>query len=351
MGATVTTGRRVGAFVSPAGKTIYVLFEETYEKNCSPHTPHWCCIGIGGLNDVIRRFFAYGSSCEGGMLQNRSGHMTPEGYIRSWFKELEAPFEMRDFEVALRVGKGLYATIGADKVDKVAEVLTAIGRVDILTALLAGETFKLRFQKDSDVVLALYGLNSNGKSMLSSWLAVSSCYVPTPCMDRNARLGYFPKAAPTGTVISPDPVVYRVGNEDCFVLQPDGSLRPAGWAYSLVGDFIENFWKDEMSAPNSFGRRIKAFRDAVSNAPRLAPEDLSVTVDTTVPLEHAYQVRTIAEFQRNFPEAGPGAVFDFQPTSENFYRVQQLPDVCVRWGIKGGVPIPAPQPATQVSLF
>jgi hypothetical protein len=351
MGATVTTGRRVGAFVTPAGKTVYVLAEETYEKNCTPHTPHWCCIGIGGLNDVIRRFFAYGSSCEGGMLQNRSGHMTPEGYIRSWFKELEAPFEMSDFQVALRVGTGLYAAITKEKIDKVSEVLTAIGRVDILTSLLAGETFTLSFQKDADVVLALYGLNGSEKSLLSPWLAVQSHHLPRPEMDRNARLGYFPKAAAANTAISPDPVVYRVGEDDCFVLGPDGSLRPAGWAYSLVGHFIESLWEEEMSVPNSFGRRIKAFRDKVTNAPRLSPEALTVTIDTTVPLEHAYQSRAIAEFWKNFPEAGPGAVIDFQPTSENFYRIQQLPDVCVRWNIKGGAPTPPAQPATQVSLF
>jgi hypothetical protein len=350
MGATVTTGRRVGAFVSPAGKTTYVLFDETYEKNCFPHTPDWCCIGIGGLNDVIRRIFAYGSSCEGGMLQNRSGHITPEGYIRSWFEELEAPCEMRDFQVALKVGTGLYATIQSDKMDKVSEVLTAIGRADILTSLLAGGTFKLSFQKDAAVVLALYGLSGREKPLLSPWRIVQSCHLPGPEMGRNAQLGYSRKPVASDTATSPDPVVYRVGDEDCFVLQPDGSLRPAGWAYSLVGDFIRSLWEEEMRVPRSFDRRIKAFRGKVKNAPRLSPEALTVAIDTTVALEHAYQSRVIAEFQRDFPETVTGAVFDFQPTAENLYRVQQLPDACVRWELKGGPTRPA-LPAMQVSMF
>ena len=333
MGATVTTGRRVGAFTAPAGNIIYVLFEKTYEKNCSPHTPHWCCIGLGGILDVIRRIFAYGSSCEGGMLQNRSGSITPEGYIRSWFKKLEAPFEMRDFEVALKVGTGFYATVPNEKIDKVSEVLTAIGRVDILTSLLAGETFTVSFQKDAAVVLALYGLNGGEKSLLYPWLAVQSYHTPTLEMDRNARLGYFPKAAAADTAPSPDPVVYRVGGEDCFVLQPDGSLRPAGWAYNLVGQFIEGLWEEEIRSPRTFARRIKAFRDTVENARRLSPDALTVTVDTTVALEHAYQGRIIAEFQRDFLEGVTDAVFDFQPNTENFYRSQELPDVCVRWQV------------------
>jgi hypothetical protein len=350
MGATVTTGRRVGAFVSPAGQTVYVLFEETYEKNVFPHTPHWSCVGIGDIKDVIRRIFAYASSCEGGMLQNRSGHMTPEGYLRSWFEELEAPREMRDFQGHLKAGTGLYASVPNGEMDKVSEVLTAIGRVDILASLLAGETFTVSFQKDAAVVLALYGLNGGEKPLLSPWRIVQSCHMPHTEMDRDARLGYYRKPAASDMSTSPDPVVYRVGNEDCFVLRPDGSLQPAGWAYSLVGEFVENLWEEEMRVPRSYGRRIKAFRDKVKNAPRLSPDGLTVTIDTTIALKHDYESRAIAEFQRNFPESVTGPVFEFQPTTENFYRIQQLPDVCVQWEMKGGQTLPA-LPSMQVGLF
>ncbi|MDT8068182.1 MAG: hypothetical protein ROO76_08445 [Terriglobia bacterium] len=320
MGSTVTTGRRVGAFTSSCGKTIYVLAECTYEKNCTPHTPSWSCIGIGEISDVIRRIFAYGSSCEGGMLQNRNGHISPEGYIRSWLEELKAPLEMRDFQLDLKAGTGFYDTVQKEKIESVSEALIAIGRVDISTALLAGRTFTVSFQKDATVVLALYGLNGAGKSLLSPWLAVHSHHLPSLETDRNASLGYEPKPAASDTPSSPDPVVYRVGNEDCFVQHADGSLRAAGWAYSLVGHFIENLWKEEMLVPRSFARRIKTFRDTVTNAPRLSPDALTVTIDTTVAMEHAYEARVIAEFQRDFPESVTGKVFVFQPNAETFYR-------------------------------
>lgn len=115
------------------------------------------------------------------------------GYIRSWFEELEAPREMRDFQVALKVGAGFYATVTSEKMDKVAEVLTAIGRGDILASLIAGEAFTLSSQKDADVVLALYGLNGGEKPLLSPWLIVDSYHMPTKEMDRDARLGYLPR--------------------------------------------------------------------------------------------------------------------------------------------------------------
>jgi hypothetical protein len=352
MGATVTTSRRVGAFVSPAGKNVYVLFEETYEANVYPHTPHWSCIGIGDINEVIRRIFAKGASCEGGSLQNRSGHLTPAVYIRSWLEELEAPIEMtRDFQIALKIGTGMYATVKSDEMDKASEVLTALGRIDILTPLLAGETFTLMFQKDSAVVLALYGLNGGKSQLPSPWRIVQSHHMPGPEMDRNARLGYFPKPAPRETPMSADPVVYRVGADDCFVLQQDGSLRPAGWAYNLVGGFIEDFWEVEIRVPGSFARRIKAFREAVKNAPRLSPATLTVTIDTTVTLEQPYEARLLAEFQRDFSESETGTVFVFQPNTENFYRIQQLPEACVQWEIKGGSPRLPVQPTMQVTLF
>lgn len=77
MGATVTTGKRAAAFKAPSGQNFYVLFEETYEKNCTPHTPHWNCILFGDLIAAMERIFRHASACEGGMLQGRGGSITP----------------------------------------------------------------------------------------------------------------------------------------------------------------------------------------------------------------------------------------------------------------------------------
>ncbi len=122
MGATVTTGKRATAFRAPSGTIIYVLFEATYEKNCHPHTPHWGCCAIGDIAAVMERIFAYGSNSEGGMLQGRSGRITPEGYIRGWLQELSAPIEFSDRTIQIQRGKGsLYDPIPP-------EALAAVGK-------------------------------------------------------------------------------------------------------------------------------------------------------------------------------------------------------------------------------
>lgn len=353
MGATVTTDRRVGAFSTHAGKTIYVMFEQLYEKNVHPHTPEWSCVGIGALNDVLRRIFAIASDCESGMLQNRSGGISPEGYIRSWLSELEAPREMRDFEVKLKVGTGLYSTVKKDKLDEVSAALACINRTDILTRLLKDETVTLSFLKDSDVVLALYGLTDSGRALLSPWLIVASSRRPQIDDYRNASLGYQPKPHKAGNTSVTYPVVVRVnGWEECFIQQEDGSLRPASWPYSIVGEFIRNFWKEELEFPRTFGRRIKAFRENVENGRQIAPELMTVAVDTSVPAEDEWQARTMVEFRREFASDEAGTVFKFQPTSKNFYRPLQLPDAAVRWELKKDLLPAIPDPsAIQASFF
>jgi hypothetical protein len=356
MSATVTTDRRVGAFSAPAGKTIYVMFEETYEKNVRPYTPRWSCVGIGELDDVIRSIYARGSDCEGGMLQSRSGSISPEGYIRSWFSELEAPREMRDFDVKLKVGTEFYSTIQKDKLDAVSSMLTAISRTDILTALLQDETVTLSFQKNSDVVLALYGLKDRGKALLSPWLIVASIRRPQIEDDRNASLGYHPKPAKAAHASAAYPVVVRVlCHDECFIQQPDGSLRPAGRPYNIVEEFISNLWKEEIEFPRTFSRRIKAFREHVESGRRLAPELLRVIVDTAAATKHEWQAKKVVEFKRELASEEEGTVFKFQPTSENFYRILQLPDAAVRWEIKEDllptVPAASAMSAMQASLF
>jgi hypothetical protein len=102
MGATVTCKKLVAAFAG-AGRVFYVLFEQTYEKNCYPHTPGWSCTYCGGIDGALRRIFRYASSCEGGMLQNRSGWITPEGYIAGWMKEMASPVRMSDCAISLQL--------------------------------------------------------------------------------------------------------------------------------------------------------------------------------------------------------------------------------------------------------
>lgn len=83
MGATVVTGKAVAAFHHPTtGEVIYLAFEETYEKNCHPHTPRWDPRAIGTFEQVMKVLYGSAAACEGGMLQTRSGHTKPELYLK-----------------------------------------------------------------------------------------------------------------------------------------------------------------------------------------------------------------------------------------------------------------------------
>lgn len=81
MGSTVTTGKLAAAFKSTDDTVTFVLFEETYSKNCYPRTPKWCCWSIGNIGHVMKAIFSAASSCEGGMLQGSGGrYITPDVY-------------------------------------------------------------------------------------------------------------------------------------------------------------------------------------------------------------------------------------------------------------------------------
>jgi hypothetical protein len=324
MGSTVTTGRRAAAFTAPSGKIIFVLYEQTYEKNVSPHTPHWSCLAIGNLPTVLPRIFGCASACEGGMLQNRSGRITPEGYIQSWMKELAAPAEFGDRDIRIQFERGsIYVSIPVDGIEEVKESLTSLGRLDLLELLVSGETVTLQLYKDVDVVTTLYA-----PSKLPPWRILSSSDAPSG--EGSPRLGYAPKPAKTFEVQVPK--VLRVGREDRILQREDGSWYCAGWAYSVVSNFVEDLWEAELREPGSYYKRIKAYRNAIQNAPLLPLESAKVVVDSSVPLKD-YQQRSLAEFQKNHPVIALENGFEVHPTEECLYHTTNLPNVCTHWEI------------------
>jgi hypothetical protein len=98
MGATVTTGKKAHAFLSNEGAPIFILEEQTYEKNVFPPTPKWSVIAFGAYQDVMRHVFRYASATEGGMLQGRSGCIGSEGYIKGLRipAQRDRPFQQYD---------------------------------------------------------------------------------------------------------------------------------------------------------------------------------------------------------------------------------------------------------------
>lgn len=323
MGATVTTRKRAAAFKAPAGPIIYVLFEETYEKNCPPHTPHWNCILFGDVSTAMERIFRYASACEGGMLQGRGGNITPEGYIRGWLKELAAPVPFPMQTVALKIGKSMYDAIPEGTWPEVSERLGMIGRTEMRDRLAAGETIEIS-TFDTDVMVPLYG----SKGVSSPWRVLRD--VPTS-MTRRTDLGYAPVPAEKFLVEVPE--VLAIGNDERLLKRPDGSWYSAGWAYSIVGSFVSSLWQVEMREPGSYSKRIKAYRDAVNNASQVCLEDAKVAVDCTVALDDEHKSRWIADMRSN-----PGAIatangFEIVPTKDLLWSLTGLPTECTSWVI------------------
>ncbi len=322
MGATVTTGKLAAAFKAPSGQNIYVLFEQTYEKNCTPHTPEWSCILFGDLSAAMERIFRHASACEGGMLQGRGGSITPEGYIRGWLTQLATPVLFPRETVVLKIGKGgLYDAIPETTWAEVSERLGIIGRTDLRGQLAAGETIEISTD-DTDVMLALYG----SKGALAPWRVLRD--VPSSTA-RRSDLGYAPVPAETFAVEVTE--VLAIGNDERLLKRPDGTWYVAGWAFSIVGSFVSALWQAEMREPGSYSKRIKAYREAVNNAPQVRLEKAKVVVDCRVTLDDKYKRQTVAEMRSQ-----PGAVvtpngFEIVPTKDSLWSLTQLPQECTSW--------------------
>ena len=187
MGSTVTTGRTAAAFKAPGGAIIYCLYEQTYEKNCTPHTPHWSAIHIGGITGALAKIFNYASSCEGGMLQNRTGRMTPEGYLRRWMAELQSPIRMtRDHSISLYVkDDSIYAPLSHETLPAVAATLAAAGLQDAATRLRDGEPATLSLFEHGELVGRLLEDHH-----VSAWSLLPNHTRPTAEAERYASLGF-----------------------------------------------------------------------------------------------------------------------------------------------------------------
>lgn len=271
MGATVTTGKKVGAFLTEQGRIGYVLFEETFERNCHPHTPSWSCVCIGFLEDVMQRIFMSASSCEGGGLQGRGGRLTPEGYIQGWMAELANPAEMEGMEdVArtLRFEEGWRSALPAGKKDFVRSVLTQLDMAQMFDAL-EGEGVQVTLKKDFALLAALY----NGKE-IGAWRLLDGGPMHY-CGYSNPGLGHQPKKVKAPSLAIPS--FLRVGRDELLKGGDDGRHHPDGWDYSVIGRFIANYAERELEYPGSYRSAIKAYREACTSAPHV-PDSTIVQV-------------------------------------------------------------------------
>lgn len=267
MGATVTVGKKVGAFIASNGKTGYVLFEETYEKNCYPHTPRWNCVGIGYIEDVMTTIFGKASSCEGGCLQGRGGYITPEGYIGGWLNKLAEPVAMPDVKNTLAFGENLYATIPENLRAKVLKGLEDEGFLEQAVALNA-QGFQASLHEDFEVLRAIYAKHQRVLApwrFIDSWTVAFQMYNPI-----RKDLMYIPSK---NTAYKPSFAQMFSVDEDRVVMQcSDGKFRMLGEHYSVTEHFIEQYAATEIAYPGTYRKSIKAFREAVKAAPKAGDE-------------------------------------------------------------------------------
>lgn len=327
MGSTVTCGRFVAAFRDNNAQTLYALYEQTYEKNVHPHTPHWSCFYFGRFEGALQNIFEAASSCEGGMLQNRSGRITPEGYLASWFKELAAPHLMADRKIELKVGNYWDAAVPAATVDAAAAALDDAGLPDEAQNLRGGGSAYVQLHEHADLIVSLIEAGQ-----ISRWRAFNSAYpdLNAPIAD---ELGYKPIRAKRYDIEIPHALA--VTADDRLLPAENGAWRHAGWIYSIVGSYISNLWRDEMKTPGCFRKRIGAYRDAIAQAPP-APDGTRVVV-TRRAGEQKYTEDARVNFAKKHPVTPSPDGFSVIVTPENITDLCWLDRDTTRWFL--------PQPA------
>lgn len=257
MGAVVTTGKSVSAFKGDDGAVIYVLSEKTYEKNCYPHTPSWCVVGIGTAEEMVKRIFYIGAPCEGHHLQTRRGAILPEKYISGWLKEMASPSLMPNVTSHIKIGGGL-RDIRVDEQDTVLSALRSAGRDDIADKLQAGEQIELKLYEDSDVYLALVRTRC-----VQPWKLLETPRSTEPAPE----LGYKPARSKETPSISPVEG-YRHG-EVIFLKGPDGLYRAEGWEHLVMDSFIGSYGEYEVKYPGHYKEVISNYRAQLKALPDL----------------------------------------------------------------------------------
>lgn len=262
------------------------------------------------------------------MLQGAGGRfITPEGYIAGWLKELENPVRLHDREIELKVSDGYQAPIANGDFDRVKKVLADLGRNDLVTSLEAGESVKVTLYNDHVLLSAIYDGRNTGL-----WRVIPSYAVPVSGI-RDASIGYKPQKTKGYQIDVPQAM--KIHEADCSLLMPDdeGNWRCAGWAYSIVGDFVRSLWESELREPGSYRSRVKAYRAGINSAACI-PKGAKVVVDTTVNLL-SYEQTSVEEAVNKFPHTTIGhEVHMVVPENrDQLYYLTRLSPACAKWVI------------------
>lgn len=283
MGSTITVGRTASAFRDPAGDVVYVLWENTYESNCFPHTPSWCCVGIGKIDATITHIFAMASNCEGGMLRSRGGDLTPEGYAGTWLKALQAPHPMLDADTRLimsepRVIRPLdySASFKAEERADIIRVLREAGETDMAHSIQTEGVCSASLHANSAGLIALYEAQ-----LVYAWKLVPSHLRPGELSKGDPALGFTLDPKRKAPLVRPDARKLRgdMGDREVLLQSSNGTWRTAGWQYAVVADYVRSLGEHGSQLPANYRTLIRVYRETLRQAPEL--RKASVTFDKT----------------------------------------------------------------------
>lgn len=287
MGSTVTTQCAVGV-ITGLDEPIFVMWEETYEKNCHPHEPHWHVVMAGTKAEFLRRVFERASSCEGGMLQARNGDMKPEAYIQRWLKAAQNPHRIETFMVELTYGGAWKTTFTnnaeneewrveeASKDANHLEWMRQEGLSDLVDRMIEGERIKLDFRSHAGLIL---GLQRRGKAL---WRMGAVSY-PFGVHDATYALDH----RPTGKMMDPPKFEQYVEIERGDFYRLEGSkLNFAESSWMLIERFVAGYWEQEMQHPGTFRKAIRALREHLNASPKGVNMDIDLIFDNDAPSQY-----------------------------------------------------------------
>lgn len=265
MGSTFSVGKKAAAVVGPDGAVYYALFEQTYESNVHPRTPHWCAVGFGTAADCMSKIVAWSADCEGGCLKGRGGDISPSAYIKQWREALAAPVEFAAEVVTAAFGGGIYK-FGEDDRHAISAILARHGHPGI-----QNDKMSIEVRRQPELLAELirekryawrYFDIGDARTLTAEWAS------------------YAPKASQTEV---PQFEVFFVPTERKFEqehwIRLDGNLEHTGWEYSTIQMLIHKIAIDaERRVPGSAEYAIRKIREIVKDK-RQFSMDQRITID------------------------------------------------------------------------
>lgn len=258
MGSTYSAAKRVEAIRGDDGRYYYALYESTYESNVFPQRPSWSAIYFGPVEACMDRIIRLSTACEGGMLKERNGNVTPSAYIKHWREAFLTPYPLMARTLTCSIGNSLYRCSEAD-IRAVADILS---RHEIS---VIGQSISFVLPRHAQ---AFYEAVTRG---LFPWRFLGSPGLRQTEIDTKAIhaprkvAAQIPPIPVFSLTLMPFGTIY-------FYLNSRGNFVRSGPDYRLIADLIEEVAiPAEVSSPGSAESAIREIRKRLASATQMPP--------------------------------------------------------------------------------